>query len=107
MVGECNNVMVQALQTQDSSLPQVLTVQNTYTKLRKDSKKTFVVIRNNTSYSQTLQKKTLVARAVAASPLLAEYHDMFSLDPMELGCTCSMEHTIKVTDDTAFKEWFR
>ena len=43
----------------------------------------------------------------AACRLLAEYHDMFSLDPMELGCTHSMEHTIKVTDDTPFKEWFR
>ena len=118
------------------------------------------MIRNNTAYSQTLWKKTLVARAVAALPvleppeevqlwegvdetqnshtpqltvrqrhaklfneldlsgleswapvladtthwLLAEYHDMFSLDPVELGCTHSTEHTIKVTDDTSFKE---
>ena len=37
-VGECINVMVQALQTQDGSLPQGLTVQNTYTELRKGSK---------------------------------------------------------------------
>ena len=36
--------------------------------------------------------------------LLAKYHDMFSLDPAELGCTHSTEHTIKVTDDTPFKE---
>ena len=121
------------------------------------------MVSNNTGYSQTLQKKTPVARAVAASPvpkppegeqllrgddephdshtprltvrqkhgnlfdeldlsgldswtpeladatcwLLAKYHDVFSLDPMELGCTHSTEHTIKVTDDTPFKEWFR
>ena len=39
--------------------------------------------------------------------LLARYHDVFSLDPAELGCTHSMEHTIKVTDDTPFKEQFR
>ena len=39
--------------------------------------------------------------------LLAEYHDVFSLDAAELGCTHSMEHTIKVIDDTPFKEWFR
>ena len=39
--------------------------------------------------------------------LLAKYHDIFSLDPMELGCTHSTEHTIKVTDDTPFKEHFR
>ena len=42
-----------------------------------------------------------------AHQLLAEYHDVFSLDPTELGCTHSTEHTIKVTDDTQFKECFR
>ena len=45
--------------------------------------------------------------ADAACWLLAKYHDMFSLDPMELGCTHSMEHMIKVTNDTPFKEQFR
>ena len=39
-----------------------------------------------------------------AFQLLAKYHDVFSLDPAELGCTHSTEHTIKVTDDTPFKE---
>ena len=162
-VGECISIMVQALQAQDGSLPQGLTVQNTYTELRKGSKKTVMVVRNNTAYSQTLQEKIPVARAVAASPvpeppegeqlpegadephdshtprltvrqrhgklfneldlsgldswtpeladaacqLLAEYHDVFSLDPAELGCTHSTEHIIKVTDDTPFKEQFR
>ena len=43
----------------------------------------------------------------AAHQLLAEYHNMFSLDPVELGCTHSTEHMIKVTDNTPFKEWFR
>ena len=42
-----------------------------------------------------------------AHQLLAKYHDMFSLDPADLGCTHSTEHTIKVTNDTPFKEWFR
>ena len=42
-----------------------------------------------------------------ACQLLAEYHDVFSLDPVELGFTHSTEHTIKVTDDTPFKEHFR
>ena len=112
------------------------------------------------AYPQTLQKKTLVARAVVALPvpeppmevqlqeggdepqdphtpkltvrqrhgklfdeldlsgldawppglvdathsLLAKYHDVFSLDPAEFGCTHSTEHMIKVTDDTPFKE---
>ena len=43
----------------------------------------------------------------SAPQLLAKYHDMFSLDPMELGCTHSMEHAIKITNDTPFKEEFR
>ena len=38
-MGEHINIMVQALQTQDGSLPQGLTVQNMYTELRKGSKK--------------------------------------------------------------------
>ena len=42
--------------------------------------------------------------ADAACQLLAEYYDVFSLDPAELGCTHSTEHTIKVMDDTPFKE---
>ena len=45
--------------------------------------------------------------AEKACQLLAEYHDVFSLNPAELGCTHSTEHTIKVTDDTPFKERFR
>ena len=162
-LGEHLNVMVQALQTQDGSLPPGLTVQNTYTKLRKGSKKAVVVVWKNTAYLQTLWKKTPVARVVAALPvpktpeseglwegtdksldshtprltvrqrhgklfneldlssldswtleladvacqILAEYHDVFSLDLAELGCTHSTEHTIKVTDDTPFKEQFR
>ena len=162
-MGECFNIMVQDLQTQDGSLPQGLTVQNTYTELRKGTKKAVVVVRNNTAYLQTLQKKSPVTRVVAIFPvpepregeqllegadesheshtprltvkqrhgnlfnefdlsgldfwtleladaafwLLAKYHDMFSLDPAELGCTHSMEHTIKVTNDTPFKEQFR
>ena len=39
--------------------------------------------------------------------LLAKYHDMFLLDPAELGSTHSTEHMIKVADDITFKEWFR
>ena len=67
--GECVNAMIQALQTQDGSLPQGLTVQNTYTNLRKGSKKAVVVVWNNTAYLQTLWKKTPMARAVAALPV--------------------------------------
>ena len=32
---------------------------------------------------------------------------LFSLEPMELGCTYSTKHIIKVTDNTPFKEQFR
>ena len=45
--------------------------------------------------------------ADAACQLLAEYHNVFSLEPVELGCTLSTEHTIKVMHDTPFKEQFR
>ena len=36
--------------------------------------------------------------------LLAKYHNVFSLEPMELVCTHSTKHAIRVTDDTPFKE---
>ena len=42
--------------------------------------------------------------AEAAHHLLVKYHDVFLLEPIELCCTHSTEHTIKVTDDTTFKE---
>ena len=42
--------------------------------------------------------------AEVARCLLAKYHDIFSLEPGELGCTHSMTHMIKVTNDTPFKE---
>ena len=68
-MAECISIMVQALQTEDGSLPQGLTAQNTYTELRRGSKKAVMVVRNNTAYSQTLWKKTPVARVVAALPV--------------------------------------
>ena len=37
-MGECINIVTQVLPTEDGSLPQGLTLQNVYTKLRKDSK---------------------------------------------------------------------
>ena len=47
--GECINVMVQALQTEDGYLPQGLTIQNIYTELRQGSKKAVMVVRNHTA----------------------------------------------------------
>ena len=69
-MGERINIMVQALRTQDGTLPPGLTVQNTYTKLRKGSKKAVVVVWNNTAYlHRPFQKKTPVARVVPALPV--------------------------------------
>ena len=56
--GEHINIMVQALQTEDGSLPQGLTIQNTYMELRQGSKKAVMVVRNSMAYPQTLHKKT-------------------------------------------------
>ena len=53
-LGDCFNVMVQALHAQDGTLLPGLTIQNTYTELRKGSKKAVVVVWNNTTYPQTL-----------------------------------------------------
>ena len=46
-------------------------------------------------------------KAEHACELLMEYHDIFSLDDNELGCTSQVKHNIKVTDDEPFKERFR
>ena len=62
--------MIQALQAGDGTLPLGLTVQNTYTELRKGNKEAVVVVHNNTAYLQTLRKKTLVARAAVTLPVL-------------------------------------
>ena len=48
-LGEHLNVMVQALHAQDGTLPPGITMQNTYTELRKGSKKAVVVVQNNTT----------------------------------------------------------
>ena len=45
--------------------------------------------------------------AASTQSLLAEYYDVFSLEPSELACTYSTKHVIKVTSDTLFKECFR
>ena len=38
---------------------------------------------------------------------LLEYHDIFSLEPHEIGCTDITEHDIKLPDHEPFKERFR
>ena len=54
----------------------------------------------------SLNSWTPKSRAVACS-LLAEYHDIFSLDSCMLGCMDLEWHVIKVRDDELFKEMFR
>ena len=43
--------------------------------------------------------------ADSAYSLLAEYHNVFSLEPSKLSCTHSTKHVIKVTNNNPFKEW--
>ena len=38
--------------------------------------------------------------------LLMEYHDIFSLDKNEIGCTDAAEHVIELLDEETFKEKF-
>ena len=39
--------------------------------------------------------------------MLMEYHDLFSLDKNEIGCTDAAEHIIELLDEDPFKEKFR
>ena len=45
--------------------------------------------------------------AARVTRLLLEYHDIFSLEPHEIGCTDIMEHDIELLDHEPFKERFR
>ena len=73
-LGECLNVMMQSMHVQDGTLPPSLTVQNMYTELRKGSKKAVAVVRNQTTYPQTLWKKIPVARMIPVQ-LVPEAHE--------------------------------
>ena len=39
--------------------------------------------------------------------LLLEFHQIFSLEPNEIGCTDTTEHVIELLDDEPFKEQFQ
>ena len=47
------------------------------------------------------------ANHTSACALLIEYHDIFLLEPGELGCTSLEKHEIWVVDDDPFKEIFQ
>ena len=36
--------------------------------------------------------------------ILEDFHDIFTLSPMELGCTSLVKHSIKIVDPKPFKE---
>ena len=45
--------------------------------------------------------------AVVAQDLVLAFHDIFTLEGSELGCTSAVEHEIRITDSEPFKERFR
>ena len=47
------------------------------------------------------------ANCASACALLTKYHDIFSLEPGELGCTGLVKHEIRAVDDETFKERFK
>ena len=47
------------------------------------------------------------ANHTSASDLLNKYHDIYLLEPGELGCTSLAKHEIRVVDDKPFKERFQ
>ena len=44
---------------------------------------------------------------VAVRELVLAYHEVFTLDSNELGCTSTIEHEIRIENDEPFKEQFR
>ena len=44
--------------------------------------------------------------AVAVRELVLAYHDVFTLESNELGCTCAIEHEIRIENEEPFKERF-
>ena len=99
--------MTQALCVEDSSLPQGLTVQNAYTKLRKGSKNVIVVVRHSTSYPWTLRKKTSVARAVEVTQVpepLAQIGSMWVMGEVEDNSHQMPKLTMKQRQEKLFEE---
>ena len=46
-------------------------------------------------------------KCTSAQTLSAKYHDIFSLEPGQLGCMGVIKHEIRVVDDEPFKERFQ
>ena len=47
------------------------------------------------------------SNAALARELLFSYHNIFALEPNQLGCTSDIEHEICINNDKPFKECFR
>ena len=45
--------------------------------------------------------------AVVARELVLAYHNVFTLESNELGCTSAIKHEIRIDNSKLFKEWFR
>ena len=105
--GQRINVMTQALCVEDSSLLQGLTVQNAYTELRKGSKNVIMVVRNSMTYSETLRKKTLVARAVEVTQVpepLAQKGSTGAMGEVENNSCQMAKLTVKQRQEKLFEE---
>ena len=98
-------MMTQALHIEDGYLPQGLMVQNTYTELCGGSKNVSVVVRNSTTYSQTLRKKTPVARAVTVTwiPELPVQISLMEVSEKDHGCQ-TPKLTVKQWQEKFFEE---
>ena len=103
--GEGINVMTQALHTEDGSLTQGLTVQNTYMEVHSGSTNFTVVVRNSTTYPQTLKKKTPVARAVVVTQMPELPVQIGSTETSEEDHGCQMPKlTTKQCQEKLFEE---
>ena len=45
--------------------------------------------------------------AAVVRELVLAYHDVFTVESNELGCTSAIEHEIHINNSEPFKEWFR
>ena len=52
-------------------------------------------------------KEWPVELALKFEHMLMEHHNIFSLEPNEIGCTDAAEHVIELLDTKPFKEWFQ
>ena len=111
LLGSNIYIMTQAPRRgKEPCLPHGLSVANTYTEMTTGRRCFAVLIKNHTAALIVIGKDVKVgwsrANSKSTHALLHEYHDIFSLEPGELGCTSLAKHEIRVADDEPFKERF-